>query len=158
MAGSRRKTQRKGGGRRKSAAPSGGGSTWLWGAALLTLVGGIVAYDNSADVRRFAGSLTGESEQKIAARTPSPKARQGAKANHETAAVRRAPVPQKPVRHGAAETKRKSAPAKPDDFRTAAITPPAPRGRPQGVRARPAAMRPDMPAAADGRQPTKFYL
>src|SRR5690606_27417276 len=125
MAGPRRKPQRKSGGRKRRAPSRDRSSTWLWGATLLALVGGIVAYDNSADVRRFAGSLTGESEQKVAARAPSSKARQDAKAQHETAVARHVPVPQRPVRRGAAEAKRPSAPAEPDDIRTAAITPPA---------------------------------
>lgn len=159
MAGPRRKPQRKSGGRKRRAPSRDRSSTWLWGATLLALVGGIFAYDNSADVRRFAGSLTGESERKIAAaRAPSSKARQDAKAQHETAVALHVPVPQKPVRHGAAETKRTSAPAEPDDIRTAAITPPAPIGRPQDARARSVAMRPDLPAAADGQHRAKFYL
>jgi endonuclease YncB( thermonuclease family) len=156
MASPRRKPQRKSGGRKKRAASGRGGSTWLWGAALIALVGGIAAYDNSAELRRFAGSLTKSSEQKLAARPSASKAQQKPAAKG-TADVR--PASPVPPRHVAArDEKRQSAPQRRDVLQTAAITPPAPIANPKAPIATPAAVKPDMPFVGTGRHQTKFYL
>lgn len=156
MASSRRKPQRRSGGRKKRTASGRGGSTWLWGGALIALVGGIAAYDNSADLRRFAGNLTGGVEQKVAAR-PSPSKAQQKPASKDPATVRPvAPVPPRGL--ASKEEKRQGAPRRQDALQTAAITSPAPIGRPAPQRPVAAAVKPDGPSAALGRHQTKFYL
>lgn len=146
MASSRRKPQRKGSGRKRASRGSKGGSTWLWGAALIVLVGGIAAYDNSSEVRRFADRLMADESP---VRTASRKTEQQKPA---------APVPPREVSARAADAKRGGAPQRQDALKTAAIRPPAPIGKPEGLRPTPAAVKPDRPMAADGRHQTKFYL
>ncbi|HEX2148245.1 MAG TPA: hypothetical protein VHG11_11440 [Pseudorhizobium sp.] len=156
MASPRRKPQRKSGGRKKRAASGRGGSTWLWGAALITLVGGIVAHDNSAELRRFAGSLVKGTEHKVAIRSSAPKPQQKA-GSKEAAAIRpAAPVPPRNV--AAKDEKRGGAPRRHDGLHTAAIKPPAPIANPKASIATPAAVKPDMPSVGTGRHQTKFYL
>nr|CAD6409633.1 membrane protein [Rhizobium sp. Q54] len=158
MASSRRKPQRRGGGRKKRSASGRGGSTWLWGGALIALIGGIAAYDNSADLRRFTGNLTGGVEQKVAARPAAPKL-QPKPVSPSNAAVRPdAPVPPRNVTSAQRSEKRQGAPQRHDAMQTAAITPPAPIGKPAAPVAVPAAVRPDMPSVGSGRHQTKFYL
>lgn len=155
MAGPRRKTARRGSGRKKRTSGSGRGSTWFWGAALVVLVGGIAAYDNSAAVRRFAGNILENGQETAAARPTPPKAPQ-----QKTVALRSAPVPPKAIPEPTSETKRRAAPQPRDGMQTAAITPPAPIGKPDAGRPAgliPAAVRPNSPVVMNGRQ-TKFYL
>ncbi|CAD7024909.1 nuclease [Pseudorhizobium endolithicum] len=160
MASSRRKPQRRGGGRKKRSASGRGGSTWLWGAALVALVAGMAAYDNSAELRRFAGNLTGGVEQKVAAR-PAALKLQPKPVSPSNAAVRPdTPVPQRNVTSAQRSEKRQGVPQRSDALQTAAIAPPAPIGRPAPERRTaptPAAMKPDMPVSGN-RHRTKFFL
>lgn len=156
MASPRRKPRRKSGAGKKRAANGRSGSTLVWGAALVALVGGIAAYDNSAELRRFAGSLTRSSQQKVAARPPSANAQQKPVAR-ETAAVRPAsPVPPRNI--GAREEKRQSSPQRHDALQTAAITPPAPFGKPSVPIVTAATVKPDAPLQVTGRHQAKFFL
>jgi Micrococcal nuclease (thermonuclease) homologs len=155
MASSRRKPQRRGGGRKKSAASGRGGSTWLWGAALVALVGGIAAYDNSADLRRFAGRLTDGADRTAAARPSSSKEQRKPVTGTVAAARPAAPVPPRTVASIARDERRPGAPQRHDVLRTAAIGRPAPEGQTAPM---PAAMKPDMPAASGNRHRTKFFL
>ena len=158
MARSRRKPPRRGGGRKKRAATGRGGSTWLWGAALAALVGGIAAYDNSEDLRRFAGSLRTGTEREAAARTAAPKVQQKSVARDNAAVRPDAPVPPRSVASAPGSEKRQGAAQRRDAMQTAAMTPPAPIGKPTAPIAAPAAARPDMPSVGTGRRQTKFYL
>ena len=152
MAGPRRKTARKGSGRKKRASANGRGSTWFWSAALVVLVGTIAAYDNSAAVRRFAGDFLKQAPETHAAKPASTKAPQ-----QKTVASRPVPVPPKAV----PETRQRPVTKPRDEMQTAAITPPAPIGKPDAARPAgvvPAVVRPDAPVAPDGRYQAKFYL
>ena len=156
MASPRRKPQRRSGGRKKRATSGRGGSTWLWSAALIALVGGIATYENSAELRRFAGGLTYGTERKVTHHASAPKAQQ--KVAKDTATARpTAPVPPRNV--AAKDEKRQGGLQRNDDaLQTAAITPPAPVGKPTASVATPAALKPDAPAVGTGRHQTKFYL
>lgn len=158
MASSRRKPQRKSGGRKKRAASGRGGSTWLWGAALIALVGGIAAYDNSAELRRYAGSLTKAPEQKTASRPSAPQVQQKPVAKNTATAKPGAPVPPRQIAGAERGDKRQAASQRHDSLQTAAIIPPAPIGKPRTPSATPAAIKPDMPSVGTGRHQTKFYL
>jgi endonuclease YncB( thermonuclease family) len=152
MAGTRRKTQRRGGGRKKRASGIGG-STLIWGAALVAIVGGISAYDNSSAVRRFANGLMPGNEEKVATKSqPRSEERKSAQSRPTT------PVPPRDVAAArSGEMKRGPAPQRHDALKTAAIRPPAPIGRPDpSNRPVPAAVKPDMPSVQSGR--AKFYL
>ncbi|MCB5201206.1 hypothetical protein LH464_01790 [Neorhizobium sp. T786] len=155
MAGPRRKPQRKSGGRKRRAS-SGSASIWLWSAALVSLVGGIAAYDNSAAVRRVADGLMPGNEEKVASREQSRPSEQ----KKPTATRPAPPVPPKEVAVRKPEMKRGPAPQRHDALQTAAITPPAPIGRPDHVR-KPvvtAAVKPDKPAVLNSRYQTKIFL
>ncbi|MCF6367517.1 hypothetical protein [Rhizobium halophilum] len=160
MAGPKRKTARKGGGRKKRPASSGGGSTWMWGLALLAVVGGIAAHDNSVELQRFAASVMDGKQPVIASRdVAKTSAERGSRNSQSTA--RDVPVPQRPVGHAERESKRLAPNQRHDGIQTAAITPPAPIGKPEAGRpaaVTPAAIRPDAPQISGGRHQTKFFL
>lgn len=160
MAGSRSKTTRKSGGRRKRPASKGSSSIWVWGAALVIVAGGIAAYDNSASLRRFASTVMDNKPHSAAPRQlaakPSPQRTEGSRT-----AGRPAPVPQRPVGAKESETKRSPLHQRHDGMQTAAITPPAPIGRPvapQQPAVTPAAVKPDMPTISGASHQTKFFL
>ena len=152
MAGPRRKPARKGSGRKQRASAHGRGSTWFWSAALVVLVGSIAAYDNSAAVRRFAGDFLKQAPETHAAKPASTRAPQ-----QKTVSSHPVPVPPKAV----PETRQRPVTKPRDEMQTAAMTPPAPIGKPDAARPAgivPAVVRPDAPVAPDGRYQAKFYL
>ena len=157
MAGPKRKTARKGGGRRKRPASHGSSSTWAWGLALVAVVGGIAAYDNSSALRRFAANVMDDRTSVAASR-----GKPNEHASHSPqSAMRHVPVPQRPVGHAERENKRPAEPQRHDGIQTAAIIPPAPIGKPGSGRSSavtPAAIKPNAPAIAGGRHETKFFL
>ena len=158
MASPRRKPRRRSGGGKKRAASGGSGSTWLWGGALVALVAGIAAYDNSADVRRFAARLTDGPERSVASR-PSTGDQQKQSPRKAAEARPAVPVPPRDIASRPRDEKRPGAPHRHHDgLQTAGITPPAPVGRPDQERPAPAVVRPDPPSATTGRHRAKFYL
>ncbi|MCJ8519484.1 endonuclease YncB(thermonuclease family) [Pseudorhizobium tarimense] len=160
MAGPKRKTARKGGGSRKRSASHGGSSTWMWGVALVAVVGGIAAYDNSIALRRFAASVM-DGKQALTASREAAKTPAERTAHRPQSAARHVPVPQRPVGQGERESKRIAVHQRHDGMQTAAISPPAPIGKPEASRAsavRSAAIKPHAPEASGGRHQTKFFL
>lgn len=114
MAQSRAKSaSRRKGGKRSSAAS--GSSLLPWVGALAAVAGGIALYDNSAAARRFIASLTAERPVQVAARPNS---------------ASNKPVPPKPVAATAHRPVTSKPATPPDQSHTAAITPPAPIGKP----------------------------
>jgi endonuclease YncB( thermonuclease family) len=146
LARGRSGSKRKGGqgGRRRAPARSGS-SLWPWMAALVAVAGGIALYDNFAPAKRLVASLTAEKPVRTATREEPREKSVAAKPQQSQAHRAPTPVPPRPV-------------GPPDRTQTAAISPPAPIGKPELEVASLSAAAPKRGETLAGAYQGKFFL